>query len=90
MEWIGKHIEAVISVGILTVGQLASYFKLRHDVASLQKQSDRTEKAVDDHVISPTLHRTPDFEKAQGEIKAEMVRINQKLDRVLELMPKPR
>jgi len=85
MNWFAQHWETTITFGGLAIGQLASYLKLRYDVAFLQRQSDKTEKAVDDHVSSPVLHRTPDFEKSLGEIRAEMVRQNAKLDRLIEL-----
>src|SRR5262245_15075215 len=87
MNWISQHFETMVALCVLGIGQLASYLKLRHDVTALQKQSEQTEKTVDDHVASPVLHRTPDFEKGQAEIKAEMVRMNGKLDRVLERLP---
>lgn len=88
MKWLGENFEAVIAFLVAAVTALAGYFDLRSEVKALRKQSDQTDKTVDDHVISPALHRTPDFEKTQSDIKAELVRMNGKIDRVIELLPR--
>lgn len=90
MSWITQHWEMAVTIGGLGITQLASYLKLHWRVNIVEKKTDDQETVIDSHVASPVLHRTPDFEKGQSEIKAEMVRMNGKLDRVLELLPRPR
>ena len=88
MKWIAEHIETVITLAIAGVVQLASYLQLRHDVKGHRERLDKAEETLDDHVTSPALHRNPDFETGQSEIKAELRRINDKLDRALGLQPR--
>lgn len=88
MKWIADHIETVITLVIAGIVQLASYLQLRHDVKGQGARLTKAEDTLDGHVSSPALHRNPDFETGQTEIKAELRRINDKLDRALGLQPR--
>jgi hypothetical protein len=87
-QWIAEHIETVIVLILAGVGQLASYLNLRRDVKDHAGRLEKAETDLDKHVSSPALHRNPDFETGLTEIKAELRRIDNKLDQALRLQPR--